>query len=189
VRALVGLTLTALVALAPFAARASETIALAEVAKPGRVLMLRHALAPGTGDPPDFQVGDCATQRNLDARGRAQAAALGKRLADAGVRNPRIHSSQWCRCLETARELGLGPVVELPALNSLFGRPQNRELQVAALRKLLAELPPTGAPVVWVSHSATIFALTGQSTPSGGGVVLALDGTPDPKVLGRIEAD
>src|SRR5512145_2006256 len=92
------------------AALAANPIALSELAKPGRVLMLRHATAPGTGDPPNFRLDDCATQRNLDAAGRAQAALLGRRLAQAGIERAKIYSSQWCRCLETARLLELGPV-------------------------------------------------------------------------------
>ena len=58
---------------------------LSGLAKPGRVLMLRHAQAPGIGDPPGFRIGDCTTQRNLDAGGRAQAARIGQRLAEAGL--------------------------------------------------------------------------------------------------------
>lgn len=169
-------------------ARAADALPLAELAKPGRALLVRHALAPGTGDPEGFALGDCATQRNLDAAGRAQAAELGRRLAQAGIARASVYSSQWCRCLETARLLALGPVEALPALNSLFGRPQLREPQLAALRAFLATLPADGPPVVLVSHGATIAALTGRSAVSAGGLVLALDGTGSPRVLGDIEA-
>lgn len=173
--------------LAAALAHAADRVPLSELAKPGRLLMVRHALAPGTGDPSRFELRDCATQRNLDADGRAQAAALGKRLARAGVTRPKIYSSQWCRCLETARLLDLGPVEELSALNNLFGRPQNRAPQVAALRALLAGLPPDGPPVIWVTHGSTILAFTGYGAASAGGVILALDGTGEPRVLGDIE--
>ena len=86
----------------------AETPPLAELAQPGRVLMLRHATAPGFGDPPEFRLGDCSTQRNLDATGRAQATALGERLRAAGLGEARVFSSAWCRCQETARLLNLG---------------------------------------------------------------------------------
>ncbi|MEM6421797.1 MAG: histidine phosphatase family protein, partial [Pseudomonadota bacterium] len=94
---------------------------------------MRHALAPGTGDPAAFELRDCATQRNLDARGRAQAVATGQMIRDAGIRIDAVLSSQWCRCLDTARLLDLGPVIEEPALNSFFrdrarGRPQTDDL-------------------------------------------------------------
>jgi len=176
-------------ALLPSASSGAESIALAELAKPGRVLMLRHANAPGTGDPPAFRVGDCATQRNLDAVGRAQATRLGGRLAKAGVRGAKVWSSQWCRCLETARLLKLGAPVELPALNSFFGRPQDREANLAALRTFLAGLPVDGPPVVLVTHQVTVSALTGQFVASGGGAIFELNGSGEPRLLGGIDTD
>jgi len=177
----------ALAALVLFAGgAAAESVAPSELAKPGRVLMLRHANAPGTGDPPGFRLGDCPTQRNLDAAGRAQAAALGERLRDAGVVRASIWSSQWCRCLDTARLLGLGPVTELPALNSFYGRTQDRETNLAALRAFLAGLPVDGPPVVLVTHQVTITAFTGQGVASGSGTVFALNGTGAPRPLGDI---
>lgn len=168
---------------------AAEAMALAELAKPGRVLMLRHASAPGTGDPPNLKLGDCSTQRNLDAAGRAQATQLGARLARAGITRATVYSSQWCRCLETARLLGLGPVQELPALNSTFGRAHERDARVSELRRFLATLPVDGAPVILVTHQVTISAFTGQGTVSGGGTVFALDGSGAPRALGEIAAD
>ncbi len=171
-----------------FAARAAEPLPLEELGKPGRVLMLRHANAPGIGDPPGFRLADCSTQRNLDAAGRAQAAQLGERLARAGVTRAQVYSSQWCRCLETARLLNLGPVRELPALNSFYGRTQDREANLAALRAFLASLPNDGPPVVLVTHQVTISAFTGQGAESGGGALLELNGSGAPRVLGEFRA-
>lgn len=179
----------AAVVLSAVPAQAADTLPLTELAGPGRVLILRHANAPGVGDPPDFKLKDCTTQRNLDAVGRAQAAELGARLARAGVTQAKVYSSQWCRCLETARLLKLGAPVELPALNSFFGRSQDREPNLAALRKFLAELPVAGPPVVLVTHQVTISGITGEGTASGGGHLLLLNGSGTPKVLGRIEAN
>ena len=179
----------ALLPLLAFAADAAEPQPPAELAKPGRVLMLRHANAPGIGDPPGFRLDDCATLRNLDAAGRAQAARLGERLAQAGVARAKVYSSQWCRCLETARLLKLGPVAELPALNSFYGRAQDRDANVAALRAFLAALPVDGPPVVLVTHQFTIGAFTGGSTDSGGGTVFALNGSGAPRVVGDLAPD
>ena len=170
-------------------AQAADTLPLTELARPGRVLMLRHATAPGVGDPPNFKLNDCATQRNLDTVGRAQAAELGARLARAGVTQAKIYSSQWCRCLETARLLKLGAPVALPALNSFFGRSQDREPNLAALREFLAGLPVGGPPVILVTHQVTIGGITGEGTASGGGHLLQLNGSGTPKVLGRIESN
>jgi phosphohistidine phosphatase SixA len=174
---------------APAAAHAAEPVPLAELAKPGRVLMLRHANAPGVGDPPAFRLDDCSTQRNLDAAGRAQAATLGERLAKAGVARAKVYSSQWCRCLETARLLKLGPPAELPALNSFYGRAQDRDANLAALRTFLAGLPVDGPPVVLVTHQFTIDAFTGQGTVSGGGTIFELNGSGAPRPLGPIAAN
>lgn len=151
--------------------------------------MLRHALAPGTGDPPEFRLGDCSTQRNLDAAGRAQARALGERLKRAGVARATVYSSQWCRCLETARLVNLGPVVELPALNSLYNRPDSREKNVAALRAFFAALPAGGAPVVLVTHQFTISEFTRGGTASGGGTVFEVNRTGAPRAIGAIAAE
>ena len=153
----------------------------------GLIVLMRHAEAPGTGDPPGFRLGDCETQRNLDDRGRAQARRMGERLRELGIRQARILSSQWCRCLETARLLGLGPVEELPALNSFFGRPEEQATKVAAVKTFLADLTSDGTPVVLVTHQVTVTALTGIYPASGEALLLRGNGTSDPEVLGALK--
>jgi broad specificity phosphatase PhoE len=148
--------------------------ALRLLAQPGHVLLLRHANAPGVGDPPGMVLGECATQRNLDDRGRAQAKRLGERLRAAGIAPGAIRTSQWCRCRETARLLALGPVEDLPDLNSFFEQPETKAERVRALRAYLDCLPRDGRPVVLVTHQVTITALTGYFPASGEGVVLRL---------------
>jgi 8-oxo-(d)GTP phosphatase len=106
------------------------------------VLLLRHALAPGTGDPSGFQLEDCATQRNLSDAGREQARALGDRLRAAGVAEARVYSSRWCRCLETARLLELGPVEPEPALDSFFQRRSEGPARTTSALERLRTLPP-----------------------------------------------
>jgi broad specificity phosphatase PhoE len=160
-----------------------------QIASGGRVLMIRHAVAPGSGDPAGFVIGDCATQRNLSDRGRDQAQAIGEWLRSRGVASARVYSSQWCRCLETAELIGLGPVTELPALNSFFQRPEDREPNLAALRAFLANQPADGTLIVLVTHFVTISAIAGQGVSSGDGVVLQLDGRGGYRVIGRIGFD
>jgi phosphohistidine phosphatase SixA len=140
----------------------------------GHVLMIRHALAPGSGDPDNFRIGDCTTQRNLDAQGREQARRIGAWLRAGGVPAARVYSSQWCRCLETARLMDIGPVKELPALNSFYERPQDREPNLSALRAFLARQPHDGNLLVLVTHFVTIAGLTGDAVSSGEGVLLKL---------------
>lgn len=168
---------------------AADDSLVLELSKPGRMLMLRHAHAPGNGDPPEFRLANCSTQRNLDARGRDQARQIGRRLVKAGIKQARIYSSQWCRCLETARLLDLGPVEALPALNSFYPRPEDREPRMATLRTFLADQPTDGALLILVTHQFTIAELTRDATPSGGGAVFQLDGTGTPRLLGRLTPD
>jgi broad specificity phosphatase PhoE len=152
----------------------------------GLVVLMRHAEAPGIGDPAGFKLDDCATQRNLDGDGRAQAARIGERLRQLGIDQARVLSSQWCRCLDTARLLDLGPVKEMPALNSFFGQPEKEKESITELRQFLADLPRDGKPVVLVTHQVTITALTGIFPGSGEAVLLRANGTPDPERVDRL---
>ena len=168
-------------------AAADKPPAVESLTAGGMVLMLRHARAPGLGDPPGFRLGDCATQRNLDGEGREQARRIGRWLGRQGVAAARVFSSQWCRCLETARLLELGPVAELPALNSFFARAADQAPRLEALRGFLAALPSGGPLVVLVTHQVTITALTGETIGSGVGVLLRLTGNGAFEVLGRMD--
>lgn len=152
------------------------------------VLMLRHALAPGTGDPSRFTLGDCSTQRNLNDRGRQQAAAWKPYLAKHGIDQARIYTSQWCRSRDTASEMDVGAVTEWPALNSFF---QNRNQGPAQTRETIDQvnaLKP-GLPVVLVSHQVNITALTGVFPASNEGLILALPLSDKPEVLIRVVPD
>ncbi|CAB1075687.1 hypothetical protein D1AOALGA4SA_3500 [Olavius algarvensis Delta 1 endosymbiont] len=155
----------------------------------GHILMIRHALAPGYGDPANFQIGDCSTQRNLDGRGREQARAIGKMLRSKGIASARVYSSQWCRCYETAELLALGPVAELPALNSFFELTQNREPNLKALRKFIAKQSPDKGLVILVTHFVTVSAITGEGVSSGEGVLLELNKAAPYEVVGRVNFD
>ncbi|MCB1773073.1 MAG: histidine phosphatase family protein [Gammaproteobacteria bacterium] len=135
---------------------------------------MRHAIAPGFGDPDNFRLGDCSTQRNLSDEGRQQAAAIGNWLRQHGITRAAVYSSQWCRCLETAELLDLGDVVALPALNSFFERPDDRSSNLTALRAFLADWQPGDMPLVLVTHQVTVTAMTGVFPGSGEGVVVSL---------------
>lgn len=150
-------------------------IAVSELGRPNVVVVLRHASAPGVGDPPGFRPDDCSTQRNLDARGRQQAARLGERWKAAGFRPTQVLSSVWCRCQDTARLMALGPVRVQPLLNSFFGADaQRRETQTAQLSRFINGLDPRGGPYLLVTHQVVITALTGHGADSGGGVAIEL---------------
>ena len=134
----------------------------------GTVLFLRHAHAPGFGDPPGFRVGDCATQRNLDEVGRAQTRAIGAVLRRGRPRIAAVWSSRWCRCLETAALLGLGAAAPMDGLNSFYQGLAPRGPTLAALRDFLAGLDRTGPPILLVTHYVVIGAATGIYPPGGG---------------------
>lgn len=155
---------------------------------PGHAALIRHALAPGTGDPGDFQLRDCSTQRNLSDGGRDQAKRIGARLRANGVLAARVLSSQWCRCLETASLLSFGDVTELPLLNSFFESMHRRNDQTAALLEWIKDQPLT-APTILVTHQVNISALTGIFPASGELVVLRRTTEGNLTIVGTIETD
>ena len=154
----------------------------------GHVALIRHALAPGTGDPAGFRVDDCATQRNLSPAGRAQARAIGERFRANGIGAAAVFSSQWCRCLDTARELALGEVTPFAGLNSFFAGRGDAAAHTRAARALIAERGHGPLPLVLVTHQVNISALSGVFPASGEIVVMRLDGDTL-SLAGRIRTD
>jgi broad specificity phosphatase PhoE len=171
----------------PGMAAASEEV-WARLQGGGQVVLLRHALtSPGVGDPDGMRLDDCRTQRNLSDEGRRDARQIGEAFRARGIVIDRVLSSAWCRCLETAR-LAFGATAEVaPPLANLYGRPENRDPQVGALRRLVGERPARGN-VVMVSHGSTIGALTGVSPDSGEMVVVTPQGEGRFAVVGRLKA-
>jgi phosphohistidine phosphatase SixA len=159
---------------------------IARLTSGGHILMIRHALSPRSGDPNNFKIGDFSTQRNLDETGRAQARSIGNWLRAKGLASARVYSSQWCRCLETAKLMQLGSVQELPALNSFYERIQDREPNISALKDFISRQPLDGELIVFVTHFVTISAITGESVSSGTGVLLELKGDKSYDVVGRL---
>jgi phosphohistidine phosphatase SixA len=137
----------------------------------GAILLMRHATAPGTGDPPNFVLADCTTQRNLSEAGRAQARETGNAIREAGVEISLVLTSQWCRCRDTARLLDLGPVQDWPSLNSFFEDRSTAERQSAETLAQLASLPQGARPIL-VTHQVNITALTGI-VPGSGEIIVA----------------
>ena len=134
------------------------------------VLFLRHALAPGFGDPANFSIHDCRTQRNLSRAGREQSRRIGQYLRDEAIGIEVILSSRWCRCVETAAELGLGPFTTHDGLNSFFDGHVDRAETIRLLRAYLDRMNASSAngPVLMVTHQVVITAITGITPQSGG---------------------
>ncbi|TFF18088.1 histidine phosphatase family protein [Jiella endophytica] len=150
---------------------------------------MRHAIAPGTGDPANFTLGDCSTQRNLSDEGRGQAERIGAALKANAVPIDTVLTSQWCRARETAERLGFGPTEAEPALNSFFGNRGDRDRQTEALKARLFELDAAGMKAALVSHQVNITALTGVYPASGEIVVISLGDDGKVRVDGRIETE
>ncbi|KPF48192.1 hypothetical protein IP87_07865 [beta proteobacterium AAP121] len=154
----------------------------------GLVVALRHALAPGTFDPPDFKLGDCRTQRNLNTEGREQARRIGRWFERQVLPPAAVRSSPWCRCMDTAAEaFGNGGTVQAwAALGSPYGR--SEQTNAASRAQLLAALRavPAGRFELWVTHAFVQQALSGQSTSSGEGLLMRATGGAEPQVLGRL---
>jgi len=133
-------------------------------------VLIRHALAPGGGDPTNFTVDDCSTQRNLSNEGRAQSVAIGELFRANGIASTRVLSSQWCRCLETARLMSLGEIEEFSTLNSFFQAYEREGLQTQLLNSWLSK-QDLSVPTVLVTHQVNITALT-NAFPSSGEIIL-----------------
>lgn len=150
----------------------------------GGIVLFRHAHAPGGGDPAGMQLGQCATQRNLDAEGRRQAIRIGEALRANGVAVGAVLTSRWCRTTETAELAFPGRSTADPAFDSFFADRAQGPAQTAAARRLLLGWRGPGALFV-STHQVNITALTQVVPASGEGVVLQVAGG-DLLVAGRI---
>jgi len=129
------------------------------------VLFMRHALAPGFGDPINFAINNCNSQRNLNKRGKAQAQAIGAAIIKSGFRFNQILSSEWCRCRETAELMDLGKWETFSGLNSFF---QSYADKAKTLRQLNSRFEEFKEGVtLLITHQVTISAITGASVSSG----------------------
>ena len=182
-RLLLPVALLAALVLPP--APTAADVRFARLSEPGVVAIMRHALAPGAGDSATFALDDCATQRNLDVRGREQAREIGAAIRAAGVTSARVLTSQWCRCRDTAMLLDAGPVEDLTALNSFFRNPDRADRQTAELRQILLGLPPEET-VILVTHFVNIRALTGRGVASGEVLLLEIGRDETISVLDEI---
>lgn len=137
----------------------------------GKVALIRHADAPGTGDPPNFVLEDCSTQRNLSAGGQAQAARIGAAFRANGVSVDQVLTSGWCRCIETAT-IAFGMAEVWPPLHSFFRDAGTEAAQTAEVRARVAAWGGPGT-LVLVTHQVNITALTDIFPAAGEIIALA----------------
>ena len=154
----------------------------------GHVALMRHADAPGgVGDPPGFRVDDCATQRNLSEKGRADAEKIGSQLKGEGIAFEKILSSPWCRCIDTARLLNLGTVETEATFGNVVVLKDQRQTLTTGARALIARWTAGGNLLV-VTHGANIQALTGVWLASGE-IVVVKGGSERTEPVGRLLLD
>ena len=151
----------------------------------GYVLLLRHSLAPGVGDPANFTLNDCSTQRNLSAVGRQDARDVGQWLQRREIKIARVESSRWCRAVETATLLNLGKVRLNKNLDSLFQETDAlNHPQTIKVRKQIVSHRNKSGLLVLVGHFVNIGVLTNVGVDSGEGVLVRADGKGNIKVVG-----
>lgn len=163
----------------------------------GCIVLIRHAqTVAGIGDPPGMRLEDCSTQRDLSEAGYAQARRFGQWFRQHQLRPAAVRSSQWCRCLNTARaafdDKNFGaqlPVTPWTALNSFFQGHGDRDRQLAeaiAAARSLALRRSIGQFEVWVSHQVVISSLAGHYLGMGEMIVAKFDAPNKPfRVLAK----
>jgi len=137
-----------------------------------KVILIRHSLAPGGGDPAGFKINDCKTQRNLNRVGINQSKKIGKLFKKNKVLIDQVLSSQWCRCKDTA-QYAFGNYKEFTALNSTFQSPYNKNetKQLKELYSFVKKWDGKGKNLVLVTHYSIITAVT-NAVPSSGEIVI-----------------
>ena len=144
----------------------------AEAKEGDRIILIRHALAPGGGDPPGFKISDCKTQRNLNKVGVEQSKAIGKLFKKNKIPVDKVLSSQWCRCKDTAK-YAFKNYFEFSALNSTFqpSFTKNEPKQLKQLRTFINNWDGDGGNLVLITHYSIITAIT-NAVPSSGEIVI-----------------
>ena len=177
---------TSLTASSAFASELAIWDRLQGSAPKGYVLLLRHALAPGVGDPDNFKLDDCSTQRNLSAQGREDAKAIGQWIKRREIKIAQVQSSRWCRAKESAQLLNLGKVNLNKNLDSLFQEADAlNHIQTKLVRKQIQDYRQKSGLLILVGHFVNISALTGASVDSGEGVLVRADSKGRIVVVGR----
>ena len=146
-------------------ATAEDRLTTAVDAVNADVVFMRHALAPGFGDPANFALDDCNTQRNLDSVGRQQALAIGAELKRSETFFTEVLSSEWCRCKETTELINLREWTTFSGLNSFFQNFAEKEVVLQRLNQKLNGL--ASGITLMVTHQVVIRAVAGQTVSSG----------------------
>ena len=149
----------------------------------GKLIFIRHAIAPGNGDPSNFKINDCSTQRNLNQNGIEQSKTIGLFFKKNNIKIDKVLSSEWCRCKDTSN-LAFENYKIFKALNSFYDPrfAENEEKQIKDLKKFVKEWD-SDKNIIFVTHYVVILSLLNIGVSSGEIVVV----DNDLNFIGRVE--
>ena len=139
---------------------------VSELEDGGKLIFIRHAYAPGGGDPNNFNLNDCSTQRNLSNEGKNQAKNIGKFFKKNKIKIDKVISSEWCRCKDTS-SLAFGSFETKNFLNSFYSSKfaKNKKSQMLDLTKYIKNFK-SKKNLVLVTHYVVIFEILNLTTTS-----------------------
>ena len=160
----------------------SKQTLINELQKGGKLIFIRHALAPGGGDPNNFDINDCKTQRNLNDAGRIQSKQIGNFFKINKIPFSKVYSSEWCRCKETA-SLAFEKYETKNFLNSFYSQQfaDNREKQIIDFNEFINNWDQD-QNLIFVTHYVVISEIL-KYAPSSGEIVIS---NKNYKLLGSI---
>ena len=156
-----------------------------ELRQGGKLIFIRHAYAPGGGDPINFDINNCDTQRNLSDSGRNQANQIGFFFKNNNILIDKVYSSEWCRCKETAK-IAFNKFETKNFLNSFFSSKfaQNKESQIKKLKEFIINWDGKNN-VIFVTHYVVISEILNYA-PSSGEIIIS---DKELKVIDTIEIE
>jgi len=150
---------------------ASNTL-INQLKEGGKIIFIRHSYAPGTGDPVNFLIRDCSTQRNLNKKGIQQSKTIGKFFKDNQIPIDKIFSSEWCRCKDTAF-YAFKNYKTNSLLNSFYDDKfkHNKDKQIKDIKKLIKNWK-SKKNLILITHYVVIWELINLNSKSGEIIVL-----------------
>ena len=155
----------------PLKAETNQNL-IAELKKGGKLIFIRHAYAPGIGDPDNFDIDNCDTQRNLSDVGREQAKKIGAFFKKNNITVDEVYSSEWCRCKETA-QIAFNKYEEKNFLNSFYSSRffKNKESQMIKLKRFIYN-HDNKKNIIFLTHYVVIHETLNYSSNSGEIIVI-----------------
>ena len=169
-----------------FSSSKSSEIIWQDLAKGNRIILIRHSIAPGGGDPAGFNLQNCKTQRNLSKEGIEQSKKIGEIFKKNNIPIDQVLSSEWCRCKDTAH-FAFQNFETFSALNSTFSAPytKNQDKQIKDLKKFINQWNSNNKNLVLITHYSIITAVT-DAVPSSGEIVVT---DKNFRVIGTLRTD